>query len=283
MISPTLSAEIEQALGFRIQSIAPLSAANNAQIYRITTDRGEVRVAKVAERGLDTEAWMLKYLREKTKLPVPEISYSNEHVIIMGFVPPQSMLDYRVESAAADQIAALHNIQADTYGMERDTLIGSLKQPNPQTTDWPAFFAEHRLIYMARAALNENKIDAKLMQQIEKLAARLPTILQNAQPPSLVHGDIWSGNMIIGRGTVAAYLDPAIYYADAEVELAFIRLFNTFGDSFFARYHEQRPIRPGFHEERADVYGLYPLLVHTRLFGASYARKAQKILDRLAG
>jgi fructosamine-3-kinase len=97
-----------------------------------------------------------------------------------------------------------------------------------------------------------------------------------------VHGDVWSGNMVIGHGHIAAYLDPAIYYADAEVELAFIRLFNTFSDSFFAKYSELRPIRPGFHEERADIYNLYPLLVHTRLFGASYARKAQKILDKFS-
>jgi fructosamine-3-kinase len=97
-----------------------------------------------------------------------------------------------------------------------------------------------------------------------------------------VHGDVWGGNILCGNGRVAAFLDPAIYYADPEVELAFIRLLNTFSDSFFARYSEISPIRPGFFEERAHIYSLYPLLVHTRLFGTSYARKAQKILDKFA-
>lgn len=282
MISPAIYSEIEQALGHRIVAVAPLSAANNAQIYRIALDNNAVRVAKVAERGLDTEAWMLKYLRDKSGLPVPEVFYGNEHVIIMQFVAAHETIDYRAESGAAEQLAALHAVTAEAYGMERDTLIGSLTQPGGWSQDWPSFFAEKRLLHMARRALDEGKIDARMMSQTEKVAARLPAILKNPQPPSLVHGDVWSGNIIAGRGTIAAYLDPAIYYADAEVELAFIRLFNTFSDSFFAKYNDLRPIRPGFHEERADIYNLYPLLVHTRLFGASYARKAQKILDRFS-
>lgn len=282
MISPAIYSEIEQALGRRLVAIAPLSAANNAQIYRISSDDGVTRVAKVAERGLDTEAWMLKYLREKSTLPVPEVYYGNEHVIIMEFVFAESIIDYRIEGSAAQQLAELHAVTGEAYGMERDTLIGSLTQPGGWDSDWAHFFAEKRLVYMARKALDENKIDLRMMTQIEKLAAKLPGILKNPQPPSLVHGDVWSGNMVIGHGHIAAYLDPAIYYADAEVELAFIRLFNTFSDSFFAKYSELRPIRPGFHEERADIYNLYPLLVHTRLFGASYARKAQKILDKFS-
>ncbi|HRI76647.1 MAG TPA: fructosamine kinase family protein [Alphaproteobacteria bacterium] len=282
MISPAIYSEVEQALGLHITAVAPLSAANNAQIYRLVFATGEVRVAKVAERGLDTEAWMLKYLREKSPLPVPEVFYSNEHVIIMEFVQSQGMVDYRVESAAAEQIAALHAVTHDSYGMERDTLVGSLTQPGGWEKDWPSFFAEKRLMHMAHRALKENKIDARMLTQIEKIAAKLPAMLQGGQAPSLVHGDIWSGNIIPGRGKIAAFLDPAIYYADAEVELAFIRLFNTFSDSFFAKYNEIRPIRAGFFEERAEVYALYPLLVHTRLFGASYARKAQKILDKFA-
>lgn len=280
MITPQLQAEIEQAISGSIVAIAPLSAANNAQIYRLLLEGGGTRVAKVAERGMETEAWMLRFLKEHSSLPVPEVEFSNDHVIIMEFIESQDMIDYRGQRHAAEQLAALHAIGAEKYGLERDTAIGSLRQPNKQSDNWPAFFAEQRLLYMARAAFDENKIDKRMMQQAEKLAGKLPDILRDAAPPGLVHGDVWGGNIIIGRGKIAAFLDPAVYFADPEVELAFIRLFNTFDDSFFARYNDIRPIRPGFHEERADIYNLYPLLVHTRLFGASYARKAQKIFDR---
>lgn len=280
MMTPALQEEIEKEINSRILAVAPLSAANNAQIYRLLIEGGGTRVAKVAERGLDTEAWMLKFLKDNTSLPVPDVEFNNDHVIIMEFIESHDMIDYRGQRHAAEQLAALHLQTADQYGLERDTVIGSLRQPNKQSKDWVQFFGEHRLMHMVKAALDENKIDKRMVQQTEKLVAKLPEILKEPAAPSLVHGDVWGGNIIIGRGKISAFLDPAIYYADPEVELAFIRLFNTFDDSFFSRYSEINPIRPGFHEERADIYNLYPLLVHTRLFGASYARKAQKILDR---
>lgn len=281
MITENLRSELEKELKTKIHSIAPLSAANNAQIYRFGLDHGRSVVAKVAERGLDTEAYMLNYLKNRSQLPVPAIYYSNEHVIIMQCVDSHYALDAAGLKNAAELLAALHGIEAEQYGLERDTLIGSLRQPNLQSRDWVTFFTEQRLLYMAREALAEHKIDAKTMKLVEKLAGKLPSILKNPQKPALIHGDVWSGNVLAGRGRVAAFLDPAIYYADPEIELAFIRLLNTFDENFFRRYHEIRPIRPGFFEERADVYNLYPLLVHARLFGVSYARKALRILERL--
>ncbi len=280
MITPALQEEIEKAFGRKISRIAPLSAANNAQIYRLTTENDGNFVAKVAERGLDTEAFMLRFLKTETTLPVPDIYYSNEHLIIMQFIETNVSLDAAGEAHAAEALAALHAHHAPQYGFERDTLIGSLRQPNTQNTDWVAFFAQHRLLYMAGEALKEGKIDSKTMKRIEKLAGKLGGYIMAFHPPSLIHGDIWSGNILPGRSKIAAFLDPAIYYAEPEVELAFIRLFNTFGETFFRRYHEISPLQKGFFETRADIYNLYPLLVHTRLFGASYARKVQKILDK---
>ena len=282
MITATLQSEIETAIGQRIKSVAPLSAANNAQIYRLLTEGGAVAVAKVAEKGLDTEAFMLNYLRQKSKLPVPRVLYSNAHIIIMEYMPAGGLIDHTAQRHAAEILAALHGISHDSYGFEQSTVVGNLLQPNPQTKDWVSFFIQHRLMYMAEGALNEKKIDAKYMKQIEKLCGRVSGILSPCQPPSLIHGDVWSGNVLCNGGKISAFLDPAIYYADAEIELAYIRLFNTFNESFFARYAEIRPIRAGFFEERADIYALYPLLVHTRMFGTSYARKAQKIIDRFS-
>jgi fructosamine-3-kinase len=280
MITPALQQELEKAMRKRIIAIAPLSAANNAQIYRITIEGNIPLVVKVAERGLDIEAWMLGYLKTKSKLPVPAVLYSNEHVIVMEFIPSHHTIDDAAQINAAELLAELHNIRAEQYGLERDTLIGALRQPNAQNRDWAAFFGQQRLIYMAQEAQKEGRIDAKVVKQAEKLAGKLPQLLKGYAPPALIHGDIWGGNILSGKGKVAAFLDPAIYYADPEIELAFIRLFNTFSESFFRRYNEIRPIRAGFYEERADIYNLYPLLVHARLFGASYARKAMKIFDR---
>jgi fructosamine-3-kinase len=278
MIIESTRQEIEKALGKRISTIAPLSAANNAQIYRLDCqDRSYV--AKVGEKNLDLEAWMIAYLKSHSKLPVPNVHYSNEHVILMDFVDTQNSLDASCQKDAATQLAALHGVRADSYGLERDTLIGALPQPNKQTGDWHDFFVQNRLLYMGKKTMDEGKIDKKTMSMVEKLAGKVKSLIDAPPHPSLIHGDIWSGNILAGRGRIAAFLDPAIYYADSEMELAFIRLFNTFDASFFSHYNSLRPLRPGF-EERADVYNVYPLLVHTRLFGVSYARKVMKLLEK---
>lgn len=282
MITPSVRKEIEQAIKDQIVSIAPLSAANTAQIYRLKLAAGRTIVAKIAERGLDTEAFMLNYLREKSSLPLPEIYYANAHVILMEFIETHFSMDLQAQIHAADLLAGLHQVRGQFYGFERDTSIASLTLPNMLTKDWPGFFAEQRLLYMATAAHREGKIEAKMLRQFEKLAGKISAYLKDCNPPSLVHGDVWGGNVLAGRGRVAAFLDPAIYYADAEVELSVISLFETFGESFFRRYNEFSPIRFGFFEERQHIYNLYPLMVHTRLYGSSYARKAQKILDRFA-
>jgi fructosamine-3-kinase len=282
MLTPDMQAEVEKHLSQRIISMSPLSAANTVQIYRIVTDARKVFVAKVAQSGMDTEAWMLQYLKEKSQLPVPAVYYSNAHIIIMEFINSHHSLNDAGHRHAAEALAGLHAIKSELYGFERDTLMASLRQPNRQSKSWVEFFAQERLIYMAAEALKENKIDAKMMKQVEKLAGKLGSYIKDPAPPSLIHGDVWGGNILCGNGKVAAFLDPAIYYAEPEAELAFIRMLNTFSDSFFTRYNELSPIRPGFFEERVHIYELYPLLVYTRLFGTSYARKAQKILDKFA-
>lgn len=280
MITPSLQAEIEKQLKHKILTVAPLSAANNAHIYRLKLDGNITVVAKVAERDLDIEASMLTYLRENSKLPVPKIYYSNEHVIIMEFIDTQYSADERAHRNTAELLAELHKVQAPMFGFESDTLIGSLRQPNKQTDNWCDFFTQQRLLYMAGEALRENKIDAKFMKQIEKLAGKLPQYIKGGAKPSLIHGDAWSGNILFGPGKVLAFLDPAIYYADPEMELAFVRAFGSFGDSFFLRYNDINPIAPDFEDVRGPIYSLYPLLVHARLFGTSYARKAQRIVEK---
>ena len=149
MITSALQAEIEREMKRQIASISPLSAANNARIYRLTFADKTVAVAKIAERSLDIEAFMLTYLKKNSKLPVPTVYYSNEHVIIMDFVESQYSFVANGQSNAAEVLAELHRITTKNYGFERDTLVGALRQPNPETPDWRAFFGQHRLIYMA--------------------------------------------------------------------------------------------------------------------------------------
>ncbi len=278
---PDLRQEVETATGSTVAAVSPLSAANPAAIYRLSMSDKTTRVAKVGPRGMDIEAWMLRYLAEHSSLPVPDVFYSTERIILMDYISADWQIDATAQRHAAELLAALHNIHSDYFGLERDTLIGALHQPNTQLADWVEFFRDHRLLYMAGKALEEGKLDSAVMKKIDRLAAKLDKYIDSAVKPSLIHGDVWGGNVLAGRGKIAAFLDPAIYYADAEIELAFTTLFNTFGNPFFQRYNELRPIRDGFFEVRRHLYNLYPLLVHLRLFGKSYQRQIEQVLDLL--
>jgi fructosamine-3-kinase len=133
---------------------------------------------------------------------------------------------------------------------------------------------------MGRRALAVGSISSATLERLERFCARLDDWIGEPTRPGLVHGDVWSGNVIRRSGRVAAFVDPALYYADPEVELAFIALFSTFGDTFFARYREHRAISPDFFETRRDLYNLYPLLVHAALFGGHYGKEVDRTLRR---
>jgi fructosamine-3-kinase len=123
-------------------------------------------------------------------------------------------------------------------------------------------------------------LPAALAERLRRLSHRLEEYLDEPAYPSLIHGDAWSGNVLAQGGRITGFLDPALYYADAEVKLAFITLFSTFGMPFFARHQALRPLRPGF-AGRCDVYNLYPLLVHVHLFGGNYVASLETRLRRL--
>lgn len=287
MTSPakTLRAEIEDSANGIITDIRPFAQGHGTRLFLVDFRDGRRMVAKLAtdrrsNANIDLEGWMLCYLRDNTSLPVPRVVSSAPGRLLMNYMPEGGAIDEHVALDAADHLAALHGIVGIKYGLDRNTVIGGLTQDNTTSGDWITFFRERRLLFMARAALEEARIDAPLMKRFEKLAIRLDELLDNPAPPSLIHGDVWAGNVLAGHGKVEAFIDPAIYYADPEIELAFISLFHTFDRVFFARYAEHRPIRDGFRQVRRDIYNLYPLLVHVRLFGNAYLPPIQRILDR---
>ncbi len=213
------------------------------------------------------------------RLPVPRVWHAESDLLLMQWMEGTTGASGAAEEHAARLLAALHSTgpPADGFGLHRDTRIGGLRQPNDRSASWCEFFAERRLRFMANEAREAGRLPAAMVQRVESLAGRLERWIDDAPTPSLVHGDVWSGNVLSRGGRVTAFLDPAIYYADAEVELAFVTLFHTFGERFFAAYRECRPIAPEF-ERRWQLYNLYPLLVHVRLFGGSYVGSVDSTL-----
>jgi fructosamine-3-kinase len=274
---------VEVALGERLLDARPMGGGCIGEVYRAELSDGTSVVAKVDRTSaahLEREAYMLRYLREKSELPVPEVYHSSEALLLMEFMPGGGNVSAAQEHAA-ELLAALHEITAGAYGHERNTLIGSLSQLNPWTDSWVEFFRDQRLLYLAGVAGEVGRLPANLRGRVEGLAGRLVEVLEEPGRPALIHGDVWSGNVLAEGDRITAFLDPAIYHADPEIELSYISLFGTFGESFFRRYAELRPIRPGFFEERRHLYSLYPLLVHVYFFGGPYVGSVEGVLDRL--
>lgn len=272
---------IEQLVGQRIIKSQALHGGCIGEVYRLQLENGRDIVAKIASgkgANLDIEGYMLRYLAEHSQLPVPEVIHSSDRLLLMDYIEGNSRLGASEQRHAAELLADLHSISAPQFGLERDTLIGSLHQPNTQSDKWLPFFAEHRLLYMGRVAMDAGQLPRPIMIRLEQFCSKLDHWLQEPQHPSLIHGDMWTTNILAKRGQITGFIDPAIYYAHPEIELAFSTLFNTFGTAFFERYEELRPIPEGFFEERRDIYNLYPLLVHVRLFGGGYVGSVERIL-----
>ena len=278
-----IRAQIEAVLTVQADDIAPLSGGCVGQVYRVRLADGRTLVAKVDESArpvLAAEGFMLRYLAEHSDLPVPAVIHDSDRLLLMSYLPGDSRFNRAAQAQAAELLAALHNITAPAYGLEQATLIGGLNQPNPWTDSWLDFFREQRLLYMANEGLRSGRLPRSIMPRLEKFCARLDKWLAEPERPSLLHGDVWTTNVLAVGGQITGFVDPAIYYGHPEIELAFTTLFGTFGESFFARYRELRPIPPGFFEERRDIYNLYPLLVHVRLFGGSYVHSVDQTLRR---
>ena len=258
----------------------PLSGGSIAQVEAVDLADERRVVVKTGAKGLPLEARMLVYLAEYSELPVPRVFLVRKGLLVMEFLPGSTRLDADSETHAAELLAGLHAVTSDRFGFDYDTVIGGLPQPNPRTEKWIPFFRDQRLLLMARDCHHAGKLDIRLMTRLEHFAGKLEDLLEEPARPSLIHGDMWGGNILSERGRITGFVDPAIYYAHAEIELAFSTLFGTFGEPFFKRYHEIRPIRPGFFESRKDIYNLWHLLTHVRLFGASYLAGIERVLTR---
>lgn len=281
MIPASTSRRIAEITGSVVTQSSALSGGCVGDVFQVSLKDGRSLVAKLGSTGsgLDLEGLMLNAL--KPHLPVPNVYAADDTLLVMACVDSAGGLDKAAQEHAADLVAHLHSVSTNKgFGYDVDTVIGGLHQPNPWTPSWRDFFRDQRLLYMGGEALRAGRLPGRVYDRLETFCGRLDTWIDEPAQPSLIHGDMWSGNVLAAPGRITGFIDPAIYFADPEIELAFTTLFGTFGDAFFSRYQEHRPIRPGFFEERCALYNLYPLLVHVRLFGGSYVNQVSNTLEK---
>lgn len=182
-------------------------------------------------------------------------------------------------AALGESLAALHGQTGKAFGWHRNNVIGATPQPNPCSTDWPAFLREHRLQWQLDLA-QRHGADATLLESGARLLERLDAFFPGYVPvPSLLHGDLWGGNHAYVRDEPVLF-DPAVYYGDREADLAMTELFGGFSSGFYAAYRAAWPLDPGYGVRR-NLYNLYHVLNHFNLFAGGYAAQARRMIATL--
>jgi protein-ribulosamine 3-kinase len=188
--------------------------------------------------------------------------------------------DGKAMRALGTNLARLHRVIAPRYGWTRDNTIGSTPQPNDWSEDWIAFWRERRLGHQLRIAVASGQA-GRLLDDGERLMEKLPAFFAGYVPePSLLHGDLWSGNTAMTSSGKPVVFDPATYYGDRETDLAMTELFGGFPRSFYDAYRAEYPLDPGY-DVRKTLYNLYHVLNHFNLFGGGYGAQAGRMIGQL--
>jgi len=269
---PGTAERAAELLGSPLRRVRALSGGDLSAPMRIELADGRVAVAKA---GPDprAEADMLEALA--TRIATPPVLAVDDQVLVIGWCDDDGRLE-RAWSDVGRAVAGLHaaaprppQAPAEGYGWPVDSAFGSVPIPNAICEDWCAFWAQRRLLPSCE------HLDIDLARRIDALASRLERWLPRKPAPALLHGDLWSGNVLTCQGRLTALIDPACTIGDAEVDLAMLRLFASPDASFEAAYG---PLEPG-HQDRLPIYQLGPALVHLRLFGSGYRSLVERLLS----
>ena len=288
-----LEAELGRVLGdpgLRVTGVHPVAGGCIHQAARLATTKGDV-FAKWSDEGpadlFLREADGLAELRTAgSTLVVPEVLLASSPragrpaFIVMEYLPPPAVRGGGEDAALGRGLAELHRRRADAFGFSVTTYCGPTPQDNTRAPSWIEFYAERRLRALGRLLARAGLVGASEQRLLERLCDRLPDLLPREPEPSLIHGDLWSGNVLhTARGP--ALVDPACVYADRELEFGITTLFGGFSERFFAAYEEAWPLPPGW-RERNPLYQLYHLLNHHLIFGGAYGAQALAIARRFA-
>lgn len=220
----------------------------------------------------EQEAASLRVLDGAQAVRVPRVLSISPESLVLEWIEPGRVSESSWQKLGS-ALAGLHRTTADRFGAEHDNYIGPLPQQNGWLDDWIEFYRERRIRPQLERAVSAGAFDADERRTLTTFIDSLDTILREAAAdgPSLLHGDLWSGNAHPCADGEVALIDPASYYGDREVDLAMAELFGGFPRAFYEAYEEAWPTRTG-RARRRSAYRVYYLLVHVNLFGSSYVR-----------
>jgi fructosamine-3-kinase len=275
---PGLAGHLGRLLHSDVRELARVGGQHGVSHYRVALAHGRTVFAKVgsdvagagfaAGPGFAAEASGLRWLAEADAVGVPEVLGWDDRALAMAWVPEERADRQSAESFGRD-LARLHAAGAGSFGAPWPGVIAGLPLDNTPGSSWPEWYARQRLLPYARRARDAGTLAAADVDLVEAVAGRAAALAGPAEPPSRIHGDCWSGNVLWsgGRGVL---VDPAAHGGHRETDLAMLALFGApYLDRILAAYQEAAPLAPGW-QRRVPLHQLHPLLVHACLFGAAY-------------
>ena len=267
----------------QINKVEKVSGGSVNESYKLSTNATPFFIKVNSEKkfpGLfESEEKGLTHLKENSEFHIPEVllrgNFNDYGYLILPYLE-RGDTNQIFWNQFAENLAGLHQNNAEYFGLEMDNYNGSLIQFNSKKLRWADFFVENRLMIQCKLARDEKKVDKAFISQIEKIYPKIEHLFP-VEKPSLLHGDLWSGNYMASKNGEAVIFDPAVYYGHREVDIAMSLLFGGFDKQLYKRYNDVFPLEAGW-ESRVDIANLYPLLVHVNLFGASYAKRVKQVI-----
>jgi len=231
-----------------------------------------------------SEATGLRIIKETETISVPNfISYSDQpgqSFLLLEWIEGEK--NERTEEVLGYKLAAFHQKSKTKHGLPTDTYIGYLPQPNDLVVSWLEYYRKYRLGNQLEIGIKKGAIADKRRARLEKLIERLDEWVPNIVEASPLHGDLYSGNWIVGPGGEPYLVDPSVLYGDRHFEIAFTEMFGGFPDRFYEAYNERYPLRDDY-EDVKGIYQLFYLLAHLNMFGESYGPSVDRILTHYVG
>lgn len=275
-------------LGASVTRVVPVHGGDIHSAHRVELRDGRSVFVKSSEhpppRLFEREAEGLRWLAEARALRIPDVLAYEDGPL--GFLALR-WIEAAPRSAGFDEalgrgLAALHRAGAPSFGHRTGNYLATLPQDNTPSSDWASFYVERRLEPLLARAVDRGLASARMRSSFARLFARIAELVGPEEPPARLHGDLWSGNLLVDEHGAPVLIDPAVYGGHREVDLAMMRLFGGFSPRCFAAYAESHPL-PAGREDRVPLYQLLPLLVHVVLFGGSYVAAVESALARLLG
>ena len=235
---------------------------------------------KIEYNALKKEALSLVYMYKLFPNLFPKIYYQNDDLIIMDYIKHNKYKGDNFEKELADKISSIHKIKNSKYGFEFDTPIGALKQPSKYNKSWVNFFRENRLGMIFNLINKSNPMPNTINLKIERILNKLEDLIPNNPTPSLIHGDLWEGNILFNKGKIAGLIDPGIHFAHNEMEISYLTWFKYVTDNFLNYYSEIYKIDKYF-SKYEPIYQLYYCLLNIHLWDRKYIANANELTNTI--